>query len=35
VIVAILLRISDHARRPVPESGPTPIGEAATQVVKM
>ena len=35
VIVAILLRISDHARRPVPESGPTPIGEAATQVVKL
>ena len=35
VIVAILLRISDHARRPVPESGPTPIGEAPTQVVKL
>ena len=35
VIVAILLRISDHARRPVPESGRTPIGEAPTQVVKL
>jgi cell division protein FtsW (lipid II flippase) len=36
VIVAILLRISDHARRPLPDaSGPSAIGDAPTQVVKL
>jgi cell division protein FtsW (lipid II flippase) len=36
VIVAILLRISDHARRPLPEvDGPSAIGGADTQVVKL
>ena len=34
-LVAILLRISDHARRPLPEVGPSPVAEAQTQVVKM
>lgn len=35
MIVAILLRISDHARRPLPLAGPSPISEAETQVVKL
>ena len=35
-LVAILLRISDHARRPVPERGePSDVGEARTEVVKL
>jgi cell division protein FtsW (lipid II flippase) len=34
-LVAILLRISDHARRPLPEVGPSPVSEAQTQVVRM
>ena len=34
-IVAILLRISDHARRPLPLAGPSPISSADTQVVKL
>jgi cell division protein FtsW (lipid II flippase) len=37
-LVALLLRISDHARRPVPEpgeAGPTSTGEARTEVVRM
>jgi cell division protein FtsW (lipid II flippase) len=34
-IVAILLRISDHARRPLPLEGPSPISSADTQVVKL
>ncbi len=34
-LVAILLRISDHARRPLPEQGPSPVAEAQTQVVRM
>jgi cell division protein FtsW (lipid II flippase) len=34
-LVAILLRISDHARRPLPELGPSPVAEAQTQVVKL
>jgi len=35
VIVAILLRISDHARRPLPDPGPSAIGGAETQVVRL
>lgn len=35
-LVAILLRISDHARRPVPEAGPAnPTGDAKTEVVRL
>ena len=35
-LVALLLRISDHARRPVPALGaPTELAEAHTQVVRM
>ena len=35
-LVAILLRISDHARRPLPEpSGPSAVAEARTEVVKL
>ena len=36
VIVALLLRISDHARRPLPDPGrPSPIGDARTEVVRL
>ncbi len=35
-LVAILLRISDHARRPLPEpSGPSAVAQARTEVVKV
>jgi cell division protein FtsW (lipid II flippase) len=35
-LIALLLRISDHARRPLPEvEGPSPAAEAKTEVVKM
>ncbi|MGL4178545.1 MAG: FtsW/RodA/SpoVE family cell cycle protein, partial [Dermatophilaceae bacterium] len=35
-LVAMLLRISDHARRPPPETGATsPVAEARTEVVRM
>ena len=35
-LVAILLRISDHARRPLPEvDAPSPVAEAHTEVVKL
>jgi cell division protein FtsW (lipid II flippase) len=36
-LVALLLRISDHARRPMAEqdTGPTPTGEARTEVVEL
>jgi len=35
-LVAILLRISDHARRPLPEaSAPSAVAEARTEVVKL
>ena len=34
-LVAILLRISDHARRPLPEVGSSPLADAQTQVVRM
>jgi cell division protein FtsW (lipid II flippase) len=34
-LVAILLRISDHARRPLPEVGENPVADAQTQVVRM
>jgi cell division protein FtsW (lipid II flippase) len=34
-LVAILLRISDHARRPLPEVGTSAVAEAKTQVVKL
>ncbi len=35
-LVAILLRISDHARRPLPEAaGPSPVAEAHTEVVRL
>ncbi len=35
-LIAILLRISDSARRPVPEPGaPNPTGEAKTEVVRL
>ncbi len=34
-LVAILLRISDHARRPLPELGASPVADAQTQVVRM
>ncbi len=34
-LVAILLRISDHARRPLPEVGASPVASAQTQVVRM
>ena len=34
-LVAILLRISDHARRPLPEVGQSGVADAQTQVVKM
>jgi cell division protein FtsW (lipid II flippase) len=34
-IVALLLRISDHARRPAPEALPLPAPDEATQVVKV
>ncbi len=35
-LIAILLRISDNARRPVPEPGsPSPTGEAKTEVVRL
>ena len=35
-LVAILLRISDHARRPLPEpNGPSPVAEARTEVVRL
>ena len=36
VIVALLLRISDHARRPLPDPGrPSPVGDARTEVVRL
>jgi cell division protein FtsW (lipid II flippase) len=34
-IIALLLRISDHARRPAPEALPLPVGDEATQAVKV
>jgi cell division protein FtsW (lipid II flippase) len=34
-LAAVLLRISDHARRPLPEIGTSPVSEAQTQVVRM
>ena len=35
-LIAILLRISDHARRPLPEtSGPSAVAEARTEVVRL
>jgi cell division protein FtsW (lipid II flippase) len=35
-LVAILLRISDHARRPLPDTvGPSPVAEARTEVVRL
>ena len=35
-LVAILLRISDHARRPLPEAdAPSPVAEARTAVVRV
>jgi cell division protein FtsW (lipid II flippase) len=34
-IIALLLRISDHARRPAPEALPLPVSDEATQVVKV
>jgi hypothetical protein len=35
-LVAILLRISDHARRPLPEANaPSPVAEARTEVVRL
>ncbi len=34
-LVAVLLRISDNARRPLPEVGGSPVAEAQTQVVKL
>ena len=35
-LVAILLRISDHARRPMPEINvPHEVGQAHTEVVRM
>lgn len=35
-LVAILLRISDHARRPLPDaSAPSPVAEARTEVVRL
>jgi len=36
-LVALLLRISDHARRPMAEqdTGPSPTGEARTAVVAL
>ena len=35
-LVAILLRISDHARRPLPEANaPSAVAEARTEVVKL
>ncbi len=35
-LLAILLRISDHARRPLPdESAQSAVGEARTEVVKL
>ncbi len=33
-IIALLLRISDHARRPVPERGAATVGQDDTQVVR-
>ncbi|MEO7421756.1 MAG: FtsW/RodA/SpoVE family cell cycle protein, partial [Ornithinibacter sp.] len=35
-LVAIVLRISDHARRPLPETkGPSPVAQAHTEVVRL
>ena len=34
-LVAVLLRISDHARRPLPEVGASPVAEARTEVVRI
>ena len=35
-LVAILLRISDHARRPLPEANaPSAVAEARTEVVRL
>jgi cell division protein FtsW (lipid II flippase) len=34
-LVAILLRISDHARRPLPEEAPPERGSEATEVVRL
>ena len=34
-LVAVLLRISDHARRPLPEVGPSAVAEARTEVVRL
>ena len=34
-LVAVLLRISDHARRPLPEVGVSPVAEARTEVVRL
>jgi cell division protein FtsW (lipid II flippase) len=35
-LVAILLRISDHARRPLPEANvPSPVAQARTEVVRL
>jgi cell division protein FtsW (lipid II flippase) len=35
-LIAILLRISDHARRPLPDtSGPSAVAEARTEVVRL
>jgi hypothetical protein len=33
-IIALLLRISDHARRPAPEALPLPVGDEPTVAVK-
>jgi hypothetical protein len=35
VIIGLLLRISDHARRPTPELSTGPSDSDATQVVKL
>ncbi|WP_377645575.1 FtsW/RodA/SpoVE family cell cycle protein [Oryzobacter terrae] len=34
-LVAVLLRISDHARRPLPEVGTSSVAEARTEVVRL